>query len=224
MLISDTARFDGVRVVSVDEHVWRHTRRGDKYVTVIIDLTGSATGQGLPGCWTWSKAAPSRRLRSGLPTGRRPGATPSRSSRWKGSITVVRLAREALDRCRRRIQQQTCGHRGRSGDPLYSARRTLHTGADLLADTQKTRILCSHPMRTLLDQVPPEQAGCAQRDSHASQQRHRPTGRPADRPAEGRSGNSSGAAMVDPRRDAPPAHEAVVPLVWTACKLGRRRG
>jgi transposase len=29
-----------VRVIGVDEHVWRHTRKGDKYVTVIIDLTG----------------------------------------------------------------------------------------------------------------------------------------------------------------------------------------
>jgi transposase len=39
MLINDPARFDGVRVIGVDEHVWRHTRHGDKYVTVIIDLT-----------------------------------------------------------------------------------------------------------------------------------------------------------------------------------------
>ena len=39
VLIADPARFDGVRVIGVDEHVWRHTRRGDKYVTVIIDLT-----------------------------------------------------------------------------------------------------------------------------------------------------------------------------------------
>lgn len=38
-LIDDPARFDGVMVIGVDEHVWRHTRRGDKYVTVIIDLT-----------------------------------------------------------------------------------------------------------------------------------------------------------------------------------------
>lgn len=37
VLIEDTARFDGVTVIGVDEHVWRHTRRGDKYVTVIID-------------------------------------------------------------------------------------------------------------------------------------------------------------------------------------------
>ncbi|MGO3288291.1 MAG: ISL3 family transposase, partial [Brachybacterium sp.] len=29
LLIDDSARFDGVRVIGVDEHVWRHTRRGD---------------------------------------------------------------------------------------------------------------------------------------------------------------------------------------------------
>ena len=37
VLIADPTRFDGVRVLGVDEHVWRHTRKGDKYVTVIID-------------------------------------------------------------------------------------------------------------------------------------------------------------------------------------------
>jgi transposase-like protein len=40
LLIYDERRFDGVTAIGVDEHVWRHTRRGDKYVTVIIDLTG----------------------------------------------------------------------------------------------------------------------------------------------------------------------------------------
>ena len=51
---------------------------------------------------------------------------------------VVRLAGDALDRCRRRIQQDIHGHRGRTDDPLYRARRTLHTGADLLTDRQQT--------------------------------------------------------------------------------------
>jgi transposase len=46
VLIDDPTRFDGVRVVGVDEHVWRHTRRGDKYVTVIIDLTPIRDGTG----------------------------------------------------------------------------------------------------------------------------------------------------------------------------------
>jgi transposase len=53
---------------------------------------------------------------------------------------VVRLAGDALDRCRRRVQQAIHGHRGRTSDPLYSARRTLHTGADLLTDKQKGRL------------------------------------------------------------------------------------
>ncbi len=52
----------------------------------------------------------------------------------------MRLAGDALDECRRRVQQATCGHRGRKGDPLFTARRTLHTGADLLTDTQKDRL------------------------------------------------------------------------------------
>jgi len=45
---------------------------------------------------------------------------------------VVRLAGDALDQCRRRVQQDLHGHRGRKDDPLYTSRRTLHTGADLL--------------------------------------------------------------------------------------------
>ena len=52
----------------------------------------------------------------------------------------VRLAGDALDQCRRRVQQATCGHRGRKGDPLYAARRTLHTGAALLTDKQRQRL------------------------------------------------------------------------------------
>ena len=46
MLIEDPHRFDGVRVIGVDEHCWRHTRRGGKYVTVIIDLTPIRDGTG----------------------------------------------------------------------------------------------------------------------------------------------------------------------------------
>src|SRR5690606_9063642 len=53
---------------------------------------------------------------------------------------VVRLAGDALDRCRRRVQQDLHGHRGRKDDPLYRARRPLHTGADLLTDRQRERL------------------------------------------------------------------------------------
>ena len=33
-------------MLGVDEHVWRHTRRGDKFVTVIIDLPPIRDGTG----------------------------------------------------------------------------------------------------------------------------------------------------------------------------------
>jgi transposase len=53
---------------------------------------------------------------------------------------VVRLAGDALDRCRRRVQLAIHGHRGFKDDPLYKSRRTLHTGADLLTDKQAQRL------------------------------------------------------------------------------------
>ena len=33
-------------MIGVDEHCWRHTRHGDKYVTVMIDLTPIRDGTG----------------------------------------------------------------------------------------------------------------------------------------------------------------------------------
>ena len=53
---------------------------------------------------------------------------------------VIALAGDGLDRCRQRVQQATCGHRGRKGDPLYGVRRTLHTGKDLLTGKQQARL------------------------------------------------------------------------------------
>ena len=52
---------------------------------------------------------------------------------------VVRLAGDAIDRCRMCIQQDTLGHRGSAGDPLLKARRALHTGAGLLTESDGTR-------------------------------------------------------------------------------------
>jgi hypothetical protein len=36
VLIEDPHRFDGVKVIGVDEHVWRHTRRGDNQPHTVI--------------------------------------------------------------------------------------------------------------------------------------------------------------------------------------------
>lgn len=160
VLIDDPKRFDGVRVLGVDEHVWRHTRRGDRYVTVIIDLTPIRDGTGPARLLdmvegrskqvfkTWLAARP-RAWRKGIEVVAMDGFTGYKTAAVEelGNATtvmdpfhVVRLAGEALTRCRQRVQQDTCGHRGRAGDPLYRARRTLLTGVDLLTDKQVARL------------------------------------------------------------------------------------
>ena len=50
------------------------------------------------------------------------------------------LTGSKLDQCRRRIQWAIAGRRGRAGDRLYRARRTLLTGAGLLTDAQAERL------------------------------------------------------------------------------------
>jgi transposase len=160
VLITDPHRFDGVQVVGVDEHVWRHTRRGEKYVTVIIDLTAVRAGTGPARLLDMVEGRSKQAFKQWLST---------RPTSWREAIEVVamdgftgfktatteelpdavavmdpfhvvRLAGDALDRCRRRVQQDLHGHRGHAGDPLYTARRTLHTGADLLTDRQRQRL------------------------------------------------------------------------------------
>lgn len=73
-----------------------------------------------------------------------PRAPPTRSSHRPGRswtpTRVVSLTGGKLDECRRRIQWAITGRRGRAGDRLYRARRTLHTGAGLLTDTQAERL------------------------------------------------------------------------------------
>jgi len=160
VLINDPARFAGVTTIGVDEHVWRHTRRGDKYVTVIIDLTPARTNSGPVRLLDMVEGRSKSVFKTWLS---------ERDQAWRDQVEVVamdgftgfktatteelpdavavmdpfhvvRLAGDALDKCRRRIQQDLHGHRGRAGDPLYSARRTLHTGTSLLTDKQKNRL------------------------------------------------------------------------------------
>ena len=53
---------------------------------------------------------------------------------------VVKLGTAAVDEVRRRVQQDTLGHRGRKGDPLYGIRNVLRCGRERLTDKQKTRL------------------------------------------------------------------------------------
>jgi len=162
IIAADTTRLDGVRVIGVDEHRWSHTRRpgDDGYVTVIVDLTPVLEGSGrarlldlVPGrsaaalkSWLANQTAAFRDQAEvvamdgfgGYKTAATdvlPEATPVMDP-----FHTVALAGDKLDLCRQRIQQQTRGHRGRAGDPLYRVRRTLRTRYPLLNTRQKTRL------------------------------------------------------------------------------------
>ncbi|MGP5036845.1 ISL3 family transposase, partial [Brachybacterium alimentarium] len=160
LLINDPARLNGVRVLGVDEHVWSRTSGRSKYVTVIIDLTPVRDGTGssrlldmVPGrskkVFKTRVDQQEQSFRDGIQTVAMDGFTGFKTAAAEeipqaiavmDPFHVVALAGDALDRCRQRIQQVTCGHRGRSGDPLYRIRRVLRTGADLLTDRHCNRL------------------------------------------------------------------------------------
>ena len=54
---------------------------------------------------------------------------------------VVRLANQKLDECRRRVQNETMGHRGRKDDPLYRCRRLLTKADERLTDTGRAKLV-----------------------------------------------------------------------------------
>lgn len=160
LLINDPARFEGVRVLGVDEHVWSHTAGGSKYITVIIDLTPVRDGTGASRLLDMLPGRSKKVLKTGLDqqeqgfrdrieTVAMDGFTSFKTAAAKEIPQAVAVmdpshvlaqADDAQDRCRQRIQQTTCGHRGRSGDPLYRIHRLLRTSADLLTDRQCGRL------------------------------------------------------------------------------------
>ena len=160
VLIDDPARFNGVATIGVDKHVWRHARLGDKYVTVIIDLTpvreeaGPArlldmvTGRSKHAFTTWLAARPEQwRARIDLValdgfTGYKiaAGEEIPATTAVMAPFHVVQLFGDALDRTRQRVQQETLGHRGRKGDPLYGCLRLLRTGLGLPKQHQLTKL------------------------------------------------------------------------------------
>ena len=154
-------RLSRVRVIGVDEHRWAPRRRGaDGFVTVIIDLTPTHDQSGparlldvVPGrsaaaLATWLAAQPASFAQhveviamdgfAGYKTAA--AAVVPDAVAVMDPFHVVALAGVKLDLIRQRIQQQTRGHRGRTGDPLYGVRRTLRTRLPLLSSRQRSRL------------------------------------------------------------------------------------
>ena len=162
IVAADTNRLDDVRVIGVDEHRWSHTRSGgtDGFVTVIIDLTPVLAGTGPARLLDMAAGRSAAALKSWL-SAQTPqfrdhiqvvamdgfgGYKTAASEQLPDATTVmdpfhvVALTGTKLDLTRQRIQQQTRGHRGRCGDPLYGARRTLRTRLPLLSSRQQARL------------------------------------------------------------------------------------
>ena len=117
--------------------MWRHTRRGDRYVTVMIDLTPVR-----------DRSGPARLL--DVVPGRSKTVFKTwlsqRDQDWRGRVEVVATGR--FHRVPRAPPTRSSHKPGRSSTPSMSwpwrpasrARRTLHTGAGLLTDTQARRL------------------------------------------------------------------------------------
>jgi transposase len=162
LLAAGPARLEGVKVIGVDEHKWAHVRgaEADGFVTVITDLTAVVAGRGparlldmVPGrsaaAMTSWLAARSKAFRDQVQIVAMDGFGGYKNAATTAlpdAVTVmdpfhvVALAGHKLDLCRQRVQQDTLGHRGRTGDPLYRVRRTLRTRLALLTDKQRTRL------------------------------------------------------------------------------------
>ncbi|VTX49618.1 Transposase [uncultured Actinomyces sp.] len=143
----DPAHCAGVQVLGVDEHVWHHQdrrRRGPRELTGIVDLTRGkehptarlldlVPGRSGTVYKNWL-AERGKDFRVGVRI-----ATLDPFQGYKNAIDdqlqdapsvldafhIVKRAGDALDEVRRRVQQDTTGHRGRTGDPLYQIRLLL---------------------------------------------------------------------------------------------------
>ncbi len=166
-MAADPARFENVTTLGVDEHIWHHVStkpitaggRGPKELTGMVDLTRDENGRVrarlldlVPGRsgkayadWLTERGEV---FRAGVKI-----AALDPFQGYKSAIDdqledavavldafhVVKLGTAAVDECRRRIQQETLGHRGRKGDPLYGIQNLLRAGAEKLTDKQRAR-------------------------------------------------------------------------------------
>ena len=117
----------------------------------IIDVFDGRDAAGLgkwvsqqPRWWTESVEVvcidPCEGYRSAVKELKGTGGLPADTQIAADPFHIVRLANQALTRCRQRTQQNATGHRGRKGDALYGIRKLLLTGAERLDDRGLERL------------------------------------------------------------------------------------
>ena len=165
-LIGDERRFDGVRMLGVDEHAWRHTPRGSRYVTVVVDLTPRkdgrparlldvVEGRSEKAFADWLAARPEsfRENVQVVAMDAFAGYKKAAARQAPHAVEVldpfhmVQLAGQKVTKVRCRLQREATGRRGTRRDPLYQCRRILLKTESLRTDRQreKTDELLSDP-------------------------------------------------------------------------------
>lgn len=162
-LAADESRFAGVTSLGVDEHLWHHVdprRRGPKELTGMVDLTRDAHGRVrarlldlVPGRsgkaykdWLTERGDAFRRGVQVAALDPFAGYKSAIDDKLQDATAVldafhvVKLGTAVVDEVRRRVQQETTGHRGRKGDPLYGVQTILRAGAENLTDKQLSRL------------------------------------------------------------------------------------
>ncbi len=155
-MADDPARFEGVSTLGVDEHIWHHVQvkeRGPKELTGMVDLTRDEKGRTrarlldlVPGRSGAAYAGWLQERGEAFRAGPFHGYKNAIADNIEDAIAVVdafhivKLGGQAVDEVRRRVQQETLGHRGRSGDPLYGIRTILRCGVENLTKRQQTRL------------------------------------------------------------------------------------
>lgn len=155
-LVDDPSRVGRVRQLGVDETSFRAANRHHStiYTTQLVDLERRATidmveGNTAPDLRRWLAGADPAWLAdikvvaTDLAESFRAGLSPhlDHAKRVADPFHVVRVGNRCLDQVRRRVQNDTLGHRGRKLDPLYRIRKLLLTGAERVDDAGRERLL-----------------------------------------------------------------------------------
>ena len=155
-LVDDPGRVGPVAQLGVDETSFQAARpgRATTYVTGLVDLQTPRLIDMTPG----NSAADLRRwcanadagwlagidvVATDLTDSYRAGMSPhlDHATRVADPFHVVRVANRCLDKVRRRVQNETTGHRGRKPDPLYRIRKILLSGSERVTGDGVERML-----------------------------------------------------------------------------------
>jgi transposase len=155
-LVDDPDRIGAVRHLGVDETAYLSAKPSHPtiYVTGMVDLEAKVIidlveGNSAADLRRWTENADKDWLHgievvaTDLAESFRAGLSPhlSHARRVADPFHVVRVANRCVDQVRRRVQNDTLGHRGRKDDPLYRIRKLLVSGGERLDERGSNRLL-----------------------------------------------------------------------------------